>query len=87
MEGGGAELSSRHGEHRQGMAERVIAYKFVESLDLKIITMGDKFKKKDLEEMILGDKLMLMQGLEEDIKGDKFQQMQDLVGMRKVEMM
>jgi hypothetical protein len=30
---------------------------------------------------------MPMQGLEEDIKGNKFQQMQDLVGMRKVEMM
>jgi hypothetical protein len=72
---------------KKGLVERVVVYKFLESQDLKIVTIGDKFEKKDLEEMILGDKLMPMQGLEEDIKGDKFQQMQDLVGMRKVEMM
>ena len=70
----------------EGMVERMVVYKFVESQDLKIVTMKDKFEE-DLEDMILENKLMLMQGLEEDIKGDKFQQMQDLVGMRKVEMM
>jgi hypothetical protein len=66
----------------EGMAERVIVYKFMESQNLKINTMGDKFEKKDLKEMILEDKLMLMQGLEEDIKGNKFQQMQNLVMMK-----
>ena len=67
------------------MEERVVVFKFMESQDLKIVTIGDKFEMKDLEEMVLEDKLMLMQGLEEDIKGNKFQQMQDLVVMKWVE--
>ena len=57
----------------EGMVKRVVVYKFVESQDLKIVTMQDKFEKKDLGEMIQEDKLMLMQSLGEDIKGDKFQ--------------
>jgi hypothetical protein len=71
----------------EGMAERVAVYKFMESQDLEIITMEDKFEKKDLKEMIIEDKLMLMQGLKEDIMGNKSQQMQDLVVKKGEEVM
>ena len=61
---------------------KVIEYKSMVNQDMENVTTVDKFKKRDLGEMILGDKLMLGQGLEEDIKRDIFLRGQDVVDMR-----
>ena len=67
----GSKMYLQQHHHPEGAVQRKLC-QFVQEQDLMIVTMGDRFKRKDLKEMIQGDKLMPMLGLEEDIKRDKF---------------